>query len=350
MAGRRVAVVFGGRSAEHEVSVRSARSVIATLDRVRWEPVPMGVTRTGAWLSSAATQTALADGTAALTEGGAPLAAGTALAELSACDVVFPLIHGRTGEDGSLQGLLELTDMPYAGSGVAASAIGMDKALQKALFTEAGIPVIRYVVLRRWEIERDREEALRFVEDQVGYPCFAKPANGGSSIGISRAASREDLGEAFAAALLHDEKVVVEEAVQSREIECSVLGNEAPEAAAVVGEIMPNHEFYDYESKYAPDSKAALHVPAHLDGGAVAQVRELALRMYLALGCEGYARVDFFVREGGEVVGSEVNTIPGFTDASMFPKLWEASGLAYPALLTRILHLAMARREREAAR
>ena len=350
MERQRVAVIFGGRSGEHEVSLRSARSVIAALDRERWEVAPIGVTRAGEWLSIAETEEALAEGMEALHEGGTPLVGGGALAELGDCDLAFPLIHGTSGEDGCLQGLLELADIPYAGAGVAASGVGMDKAVQKALFREAGIPVARYVVLHRWEIERDGEEARRFVEDQVGYPCFAKPANGGSSIGITRVASREDLGRALVAALAHDEKVVVEQAVEGREVECSVLGNEAPEAAAIVGEIEPDREFYDYDSKYAADSTTALHVPARIDADAVARVRELALRMYVAMGCEGYARVDFFVGGTGEATGSEVNTIPGFTTISMFPRLWEASGLPYPELLTRILDLAVARWERGVAR
>ncbi|MCY3646579.1 MAG: D-alanine--D-alanine ligase [Chloroflexi bacterium] len=350
MARQRVAVIFGGRSGEHEVSLRSARSVIDALDGERWEVAPIGVTRSGAWLSVAETEAALAGGVEALTDGGTSLTEGGALAELGACDVAFPLVHGTYGEDGCLQGLLEMADIAYAGAGVAASGVGMDKALQKALFAEAGIPVARYVVLRRWEIESEPEEARRFVEDEIGYPCFAKPANGGSSIGITRVASREDLGQAFAVALPHDEKVVVEQAVAGREIECSVLGNESPEAAAVVGEIEPDREFYDYDSKYAADSGTALHVPARIEPESAGRVRELARRMYLAMGCEGYARVDFFVGEDGEVTGSEVNTVPGFTSISMFPRLWEASGLAYPDLLTRILDLAIARGERGSTR
>lgn len=350
MARRRVAVVFGGRSGEHEVSVRSARGVIGALDRERWEAIPMGVTRAGAWLTEAETRAALAEDRTALVGGGAPLAAGAALAELTACDAVFPLIHGRYGEDGALQGLFEMLDAPYAGAGVAASAVGMDKALQKALFTEAGIPVAPYVVLRGHEIADDGEGARRFVEAEIGYPCFVKPANGGSSIGITRAASREDLGGAFAAALRHDATILAERAVEGREIECAVLGNERPEAAAVVGEIEPDRAFYDYESKYAADSRTALHAPARIDAAATARVRECAERMYRTIGCEGYARVDFFVDADGGVTGSEVNTIPGFTSISMFPRLWEASGLAYPDLLTRILELALARRDREAGR
>lgn len=350
MARQRVAVIFGGRSGEHEVSLRSARSVMGALDTERWEVAPIGVTRSGAWLSVGETEATLAAGAEAFEEGGTALATDGALAELGACDVAFPLVHGTYGEDGCLQGLLEMAGIPYAGAGVAASGVGMDKALQKALFREAGIPVARYVVLRRPEIEQGGDEARRFVEDEVGYPCFTKPANGGSSIGITRAASREDLGGAFAAALAHDEKVVVERAVDGREIECSMLGNEAPEAAGVVGEIEPDREFYDYDSKYAADSGTTLHVPARIDADTSERVRELARRMYLAMGCEGYARVDFFVGADGTATGSEVNTIPGFTSISMFPRLWEASGLSYAELLTRILDLALERGARGAGR
>ena len=350
MVRQRVAVIFGGRSGEHEVSVRSARSVMAALDRTCWEVVPVGVTRHGAWLTAETTQTALDEGASAFDQGGTALTAGASLAALASCDVAFPLIHGTNGEDGTLQGLFELAGIAYAGAGVAASALGMDKALQKALFIEAGIPVGRYAVVRRWELERDCDQALRFAEAEVGYPCFVKPANGGSSVGVTRVVSREDLSGAFVTALRYDEKLVAEAAVVGREVECSVLGNEAPEAASVVGEIEPDREFYDYESKYATDSATKLHVPARIDDGLVDRVRELAVRMYQVIGCEGYARVDFFVQEDGAVLANEVNTIPGFTSISMYPKLWEASGLSYADLLTRILHLGIARHERSLAR
>ena len=350
MARQRVAVILGGRSGEHEVSLRSARSVLDALDPTRWEAVPVGVTREGAWLTAEATQAALDAGAIAFETGGAALTSGMSLVALASCDIAFPLIHGTNGEDGTLQGLLELSDIAYAGAGVAASAVGMDKALQKALFIEAGIPVGRYAVVRRWELERSCDEAVRFLEGEVGYPCFVKPANGGSSVGVSRAASREDLAEALRSALRHDDKLVVESAIAGREVECSVLGNEAPEAAAVIGEIEPDREFYDYESKYAADSGAALHIPARVDHAVVERVRELAVRMYQVMGCEGYARVDFFAENDGTVVANEVNTIPGFTSISMYPKLWEASGLGYSDLLSRILDLGLALHERQARR
>ena len=271
------------------------------------------------------------------------------LTDLVGCDVAFPLVHGTYGEDGTLQGFLELLDLPYAGAGVAASAIGMDKALMKALFKEAGIPVGQYCVLRRWDIERDGEASIRFVEEQAGYPCFVKPANGGSSVGVSRVASREDLAGAFEAAFACDDKILVETAIAGREVECSVLGNEAPRAS-VVGEIEPDREFYDYDSKYSDASTSALFIPARLEPKTSDQVRELAIRMYDAMGCEGYARIDFFVTERDEVVANEVNTIPGFTSISMYPKLWEASGLRYGDLLSEILELGLERAERRRAR
>ncbi|MGE5595113.1 MAG: D-alanine--D-alanine ligase family protein [Hyphomicrobiales bacterium] len=346
MAKQRVAVVFGGRSGEHEVSIVSARSVMAALDRERWEVVPIAITRSGGWLSPEETARGLDAGLTAF-EGPAEglLESGDALRALASCDVVFPLVHGTFGEDGTLQGFLEMAGLPYAGAGVAASAIGMDKALMKALFREAGIPIARYAVVRSWEVAEDEDRARSYVEETIGYPCFVKPANGGSSVGITRVASREDLQGAFAAAFAYDDKAVVETALTGQEVECSVLGNERPEAS-VVGEIVPDREFYDYASKYSPESSTALHIPARLEAEVAERVRELAVRMYQVMGCEGYARVDFFVVGGREVVANEVNTIPGFTSISMYPKLWEASGLGYQELLTRILELAIARHER----
>jgi len=349
MARQRVAVIFGGRSGEHEVSVVSARSVMAALDPARWEVVPFAIAKNGAWLGTGETATALAEGRAAFAGGRPLLESAPALSALAGCAVAFPLVHGTYGEDGTLQGFFEIAGMPYAGAGVAASAIGMDKALMKALFQEAGIPVARYGVVRAWEQVADSDQAARYVESEFGYPCFVKPANGGSSVGVTRVRSREDLAEGFRAALVFDDKVIVEEAVAGQEVECSVLGNERPEAS-VVGEVEPDREFYSYESKYDPSSRTRLHIPARISAATADLVRELAVRMYRVMGCEGYARVDFFVRGGREVIANEVNTIPGFTSISMYPKLWEASGLAYRDLLTRILELALERHERRSRR
>jgi D-alanine-D-alanine ligase len=347
----RVAVLMGGHSGEHEVSIRSARSVMAALDPDRWEAIPFGVSKRGHWLTPAATGHALDAGETAFgaAMGASLLAAGEVLRELATCDIAFPLIHGTNGEDGTLQGFLEMAGLPYAGCGVAASAIGMDKALMKALFREAGIRQARYAVLRSWEVDRDPAAARGYIAGTIGYPCFAKPANGGSSVGVTKVRSVEDLDGAFTAAFAYDDKVVVEEAVSGQEVECSVLGNEDPEAS-IVGEIIPDREFYDYDSKYSDDSKTRLCIPAHIDEATAATVREMALRMYRVMGCEGYARVDFFVRPGGEVLANEVNTIPGFTSISMYPKLWEASGLPYRELLSRILELALQRHERRSRR
>ncbi|MGH2610417.1 MAG: D-alanine--D-alanine ligase family protein [Tepidiformaceae bacterium] len=351
MSRMRVAVILGGRSGEHEVSVTSARSVMAALDPERWEVVPFGVARRGGWMTPDETRQALAEGRKSF-EGDARrlLTSAEALGELSGCDVAFPLIHGTYGEDGTLQGFLELAGMPYAGAGVAASAIGMDKALMKALFREAGIRQARYAVLRAWDISADEQQAREYVEATLGYPAFVKPANGGSSVGVTKVHSREDLSHAFRAALAYDDKIVAEEAVaNAREVECSVLGNERPQAS-VVGEVVPDREFYDYDSKYDAGSTTALHIPAKIEPETSGQVRELALRMYQVMGCEGYARVDFFLCPDGEVLANEVNTIPGFTSISMYPKLWEATGLGYSDLLSQILDLALERHQRRSGR
>jgi D-alanine-D-alanine ligase len=349
MTARNVAVIFGGRSTEHEVSAVSARSVMAALDTSLWKVAPFAISRNGHWLGLAETDSLLASGAVAFEKASGPPIPDSVLAELASCNVAFPLVHGTYGEDGTLQGLLEILALPYAGAGVAASAIGMDKALMKALFREAGVPVGPFCVLRRWDVERGGEDTIRFVEEEAGYPCFVKPANGGSSVGVSKVSSREDLAAAFTAAFSCDDKILVETAVEGREVECSVLGNETPRAS-IVGEIEPDREFYDYDSKYAEESTSALYVPARLDDETTACVQDLALRMYDAMGCEGYARVDFFVTAENEVIANEVNTIPGFTSISMFPKLWEASGLGYSQLLTEILELGLRRAERRRRR
>jgi D-alanine-D-alanine ligase len=350
MAKQRVAVLLGGRSGEHEVSITSARSVMAALDPERWEVVPIGISKSGAWMTPAETRAALDAGNLSFVTDGAPvLKAPEALAALATCDVVFPLVHGTNGEDGTLQGFLEIAGIPYAGGGVAASAIGMDKALMKALFREAGIPVARYSVIRSWEYTLAQNDSMALIEQSIGYPCFVKPANGGSSVGVTRARSREDFHGAMKAAFAYDDKAVIEQAVVGREIECSVLGNEHPEAS-VVGEVVPDRDFYDYDSKYSGESTTQLYIPAPVTEGVAKEVQQLAIRMYQVMGCEGYARVDFFVTPADRVIANEVNTIPGFTSISMYPKLWEASGLAYTDLLTKILELGLARHQRRADR
>lgn len=349
MAKQQVIVLFGGRSGEHEVSVVSAKSVITALDTDRWDVVPLAVGQDGGWLSPDETSLTLASGATSFPTGTPFMEATPAQQALAACDVVLPLIHGTNGEDGTLQGLLEMAGVAYAGAGVAASAIGMDKALMKALFRDAEIPVANYAVLRSWEWKGSEELSRGFVGETIGFPCFVKPANGGSSVGVSKARSGEDLDAALQAAFAYDDKAVIEEAIDGQEVEVAVIGNEEPQAS-IAGEIVPDREFYDYSSKYAGDSTTELRIPAAIDGVTAERVRELAVRMYEAMGCEGFARVDFFVRNGNEVIANEVNTIPGFTSISMFPKLWEATGLGYSDLLTRILELGLERHARRSKR
>ena len=308
--------------------------------------------RGGAWLTPEETQRRLerseADGTNSLgdEEGAGLLSQPELLSALADVAVVFPIVHGRNGEDGTLQGLLELAGTPYVGSGVAASAIGMDKAHMRAVFAAHDVPQPRYEVLRDQALselisDAPSREALTRLEQSVGYPCFAKPANGGSSIGISRVAAREELGDALLSAARYDRKVLVEEAIDGREIECAVLGNADPRPSPL-GEIRPNAEFYSYDAKYG-DTGAELIVPVELDERLTARVQEIAVDAYRAVDCAGLARVDFLVREPDQVHVLEVNTLPGFTPISMYPRLWEEAGLSYRALITRLVGLALER-------
>lgn len=353
MADRlRLGVIFGGRSAEHEVSVASAINVLDAAEPGRFEVTPFGVTRAGRWLTpdeSRAQLAAEAPPFKKRIEGDVPrlMQRPEVLDALAAVDVVFPLVHGVNGEDGTLQGMLEMFGLPYAGCGVAASAIGMDKALQKDLFLNAGLEVAPFLVveLPRWR--RMQHEMIEGVEDMLGYPVFVKPANGGSSVGVSKARSREDIGSAIETALRYDSKVLVEEAVAGREVECGVLGNWQPEASPV-GEIVPGGEFYDYAAKYLEES-ARLIAPADIDDGVADTVREYAADAFEAIGGSGFARVDFFIPPDGEPLVNEINTLPGFTTISMFPRLWGLAGISYADLIGRIADLALERHaEREA--
>lgn len=351
MAGKRlkVGILFGGRSAEHEVSVVSAQGVMAALDADRFQAVPIGVTKQGTWLTLADTERALtairSEKFRALEE---PLGEGIlhrtqALGALRRIDVVFPLIHGTNGEDGTLQGFLELADVPYVGAGVAASAVGMDKALQKAIFRHHGLPVPDDVVLLASRWRAGPAAVARDIEAAVPYPAFVKPANSGSSIGTSKACSREDLEEALEEAFRYDRKVLIEAAVEGRQVEVAVLGNDEPEASPV-GEITFQGEFYDYHAKYE-DPNTRLHIPADIPPGTAEEARAMALAAYTAVDCAGLARVDFFLTPQGRLVLNEVNTIPGFTPMSMYPKLWEHAGLSYTDLITRLIELALERHE-----
>jgi D-alanine-D-alanine ligase len=348
MPRTRLAILYGGRSAEHQVSVVSARSVMEALDPDRFEVVPIAITRAGAWLLPDRSPLELTASDGALPE---VEAAGTELAVrpeqgVGGVDVVFPILHGPFGEDGTVQGLFELADLPYVGSGVLASALAMDKAMAKVVLAQAGLPQAPYLVVpeRDWRADPDRVAAE--VEGRLAYPVFTKPARLGSSIGISKVKTPDGLAAGLADAFAHDTKALVEQGVVARELECGVLGNDAPEAS-VVGEVVPGHEFYDFEAKYL-DESLKLEIPAPVPGAVRDRVRELSLRAFQALDCEGFARVDFFYEEAtGRVLLNEVNTIPGFTPKSMFPMLWAASGLCYPDLVARLVDLAV---ERHAAR
>jgi D-alanine-D-alanine ligase len=360
----RVGVIFGGRSGEHEVSLASAASVMAAMDRERFDPIPIGIAKDGRWLvggdplralSEEAARLALAVGDPEahvrrqLTQRATRTDASTALMRTESreglppglareLDVVMIMLHGPWGEDGTIQGLLELTGLPYVGAGVLASAIGMDKAAMKDIFRAHGLPVVEYLVARRHEWEKDREGVERGVAERIGFPCFVKPANLGSSVGISKVKAPEALGAAIAQAAGFDRKILVERAVQGREVEVAVLGNDDPRAS-LPGEVCYAGEWYDYETKYA-QGQATFKVPAPLSPEMTRTVQELAVRAFRAIDCAGMARVDFFI-EGDRVLVNEINTIPGFTSTSAYPRLWEASGLPYPELISRLIDLAL---------
>jgi D-alanine-D-alanine ligase len=341
----RLVVLFGGRSAEHDVSRVTARHVCAAVDPDRYEVVPVGITRGGQWVLAEAAAKALLEGPAALPEAfdaDGPAIEPTPVLASDGPTVVVPLLHGPLGEDGTVQGLLELADVPYVGSGVLASAVAMDKAMAKQVLAASGFPQARWLAFDEHEIGPGTPATI---VEALGLPVFVKPANMGSSVGVSKAKTVEAVREALAVALRYDEVVVVEEAVAGREIEVAVLGNEAPRAS-VPGEIVPGNEFYDYEDKYVTDG-ARLVIPAPLPQTAADEVRRLAVGVFRALRCSGMARVDFFYEQAGRgLLVNEVNTIPGFTPISMYPKLWAASGVPYPALIDELVRLAVERHQR----
>jgi len=370
-------VIYGGRSGEHEVSLASAAAVIANLDRRRYEPVPIRIERDGRWTIPDRPPTAVVAAEViarARQEAGRASRSGReaylvphpgeetlltverASAETPsrenayvaglALDVIFPVLHGPYGEDGTVQGLLELGNVPYVGAGVLASAVAMDKAMMKVAFAAAGLPQVPHLVVLRHEWDAATDVVADTVAARLGFPVFVKPANLGSSVGISKVRTRDEFGAAMSLAVEYDRKVVVEAAVPAaREIECSVIGNDRPEAS-VPGEIVPSREFYDYEAKYIEESQAL--IPAPLDAPTTAEVRKLAVDAFVAVDASGFARVDFLLsRETGRLYVNEINTIPGFTTISMFPKLWEATGLGYSAILDRLVELAF---ERHAAK
>jgi D-alanine-D-alanine ligase len=352
MSRLRIGVLFGGRSTEHEVSILSAQSIISAMDPQRFEAVPLYIDKNGRWLVGGSLTRLVSEDAAseyvylppdptqrslvpAQDGAGAP-------PTLPALDAVFPVFHGLNGEDGTIQGVLELANIAYVGAGVLGSALGLDKIYMKRAFAAAGLPIVDYLPITRRQYEQDPNAFIALVEERLGYPCFSKFANSGSSVGTTKAHDRAELVAGLRLAANFDRKLLVERAVDARELEVSVLGNDEPQAS-VVGEIVPAHEFYDYDAKYL-DEGSRLLIPAAIESGVAENVRGMALQAFQAVDAAGMARVDFFMeRKTGRVLVNELTTIPGFTRISMYPKLWEASGLSYPKLIERLVDLAIER-------
>lgn len=345
----KLGLLYGGKSAEHEVSLQTALAVINALDFEKFEIYPIYITKEGEWkkgplLTSppeAVESLQFADG-----EPLPPIALADTMFKADngkQFDIIFPLLHGPNGEDGTVQGLLEILNLPYVGNGVLASSAGMDKVIMKNIFAQAGLSQVDYVSFLCYEWEADREGAYTKTEEEIGYPCFVKPANLGSSVGINKCKNREELVQAFEEAFQYDRKIIVEEGVTAREIEIAVLGNDNPKCS-VAGEIIPKVEFYDYKAKYE-DGSTALIIPAEITEDEYNQLKEMAITAFKALDCSGLVRADFFLTKDGKAYINEVNTMPGFTPVSMFPLLWKHTGLAYPDLIEELVRLGMERYE-----
>ncbi|WNQ12118.1 D-alanine--D-alanine ligase [Paenibacillus aurantius] len=349
----RVGLIYGGKSGEHDVSLQTALAVIKAFDHSKYEIKPFYITKQGEWLSGPAlngpvadskelTFTALPAGEEPGSSPLAPIFAASETGEGEALDVIFPLLHGTFGEDGTVQGLLEMANIPYVGAGVLASAVGMDKVMMKKLFAQEGLPQCLFRHFTRSQWEKDQAFFLMEIEIALGYPCFVKPANLGSSVGISKASNRDELLEAVRIAFQYDRKVIVEESVDAREIEVSVLGNDEPQAS-VPGEIVSSGSFYDYKAKYI-DGKSVMVIPAELPEETAERIRELAVQAFQAIDGTGLSRVDFFLdRQDGSIYLNEINTMPGFTPFSMYPLLWKESGKPYAQLLDELIELAFDR-------
>ncbi len=354
----RVAILFGGKSAEHEVSLLSARSIYQAIDKDKYDVLLVGIDKDGRWSLNKPSQflpsaddprlmkLPVTDEAVAFLPAprGFELVSTASNRSAGKVDVVFPVLHGPLGEDGTVQGLLKLANIPFVGAGVLGSAVGMDKDVMKRLLREAGIPVAKFIAFHSSSRDTiDFDDVTR----RLGLPLFVKPANLGSSVGISKVRDEKQFERALKEALRYDRKILIEECIQGREIECSVLGNDDP-IASVPGEVIPTHEFYSYEAKYIDENGAVLKIPADLPDRVVRNVQSLAVKTFKTLCCEGIARVDFFLTDEDEVIVSELNTIPGFTRISMYPKLWEASGIGYAELIDRLIQLALERAAREA--
>jgi len=355
----RVGLIFGGKSGEHEVSFCSASSIIKAIDKDKYTVVPIGITKEGRWISPQDSELALQSGkiegkntvillndsfskSLVCIDNNQKLDKNSALEKL---DVIFPVLHGPYGEDGTVQGLLELANIPYVGAGVAASAISMDKDLMKIIFQQEGLPILKWMTIKRKEWQKDKEKILSLIRNSFEYPLFVKPTNLGSSVGITKVHKKEELEKAIDLASSYDRKILIEQGLEEvREIECGVLGNDEPQVS-VVGEVKPAGEFYDYDSKYI-EKETQLTIPADLPDGVSQEVQQIALRAFKAVDAAGMARVDFFVsKKENKIYLNEINTIPGFTSVSMYPRLWEASGIPYSELIDQLIQLALERHQ-----
>lgn len=353
----RVGILFGGKSAEHEVSLQSAKNIIEAIDKKKYEVVLIGIDKKGQWYLSEASRLLLhADNPKLIklnkTNDNVALVPGKNEKQLISLsnyqpagpiDIVFPVLHGPFGEDGTVQGLLKLANVPFVGASVLGSAVAMDKDVAKRLLRDAGIPTAKFLVFNQSMLD---EIYFTEIKGQLGLPFFIKPANLGSSVGIHKIKNRKQFDDVAKDAFKYDSKILFEEYIEGREIECSVLGNDDP-IASVPGEVIPQHEFYSYEAKYIDENGAILEIPAKLPESVIKKVKELAVKAFKVLCCEGMARVDFFLRDNKEVIVNELNTIPGFTKISMYPKLWEVSGISYTELIDRLIQLALQRFEKE---
>jgi D-alanine-D-alanine ligase len=351
----KVGILFGGKSAEHEVSLQSARNVFDAMDREKYEPVLIGIDKQGRWLLNDESRFLLDDGdprrirlnpasdsVVLAPESRGKISNLTALGQDRTIDVVFPILHGPFGEDGTVQGLLKLAGVPFVGAGVLGSAVGMDKDVMKRLLRDRGLPIGKFRAFRSHEAA----PAFEDITAELGLPLFVKPANMGSSVGVSKIHNREEYGAALSEAFRFDTKIVLEEYIPGRELECSVLGSREPRAS-VPGEVKSTHEFYSYDAKYIDENGAVLEIPAKVPEDTRRRIQELAIKTFKTLECEGLGRVDFFLKENGEVIVNEINTMPGFTRISMYPKLWEASGLSYTRLIDELITIAVKRFEKE---
>ncbi|PIZ55553.1 D-alanine--D-alanine ligase [Candidatus Uhrbacteria bacterium CG_4_10_14_0_2_um_filter_41_7] len=350
-----IGILFGGKSAEHEVSLQSAKNVFDAINKEKYNPILIGIDKSGKWLLNKESKFLLnaddpkliklnqsSDSVALVPQSAGEISNFTNSSQSLKIDIVFPILHGPFGEDGTVQGLLKLANLPFVGASVLGSAVGMDKDIMKRLLRDAGIPIGKFIVLKSHESIPDFQK----IKDELGLPFFVKPANMGSSVGVNKIHDKSEYENGIIKAFDFDTKIILEEFIKGREIECSVLGNEKP-IASVPGEIISNHEFYSYDAKYIDENGSALEIPAKISDQITRQIQELAIKTFQALSCEGLGRVDFFLKDNGEIIINEINTIPGFTKISMYPKLWEASGISYTELIDKLIQLAIERFNKE---